>query len=51
MYSKKETVYTSLNTLIPSEKCDKIYKVSFRIKAPTKGNIDDQENYIKYSTR
>jgi hypothetical protein len=39
------TFYTSLNTLVPQDKYNKFYKVSFRFKSPADPNIGDQENY------
>jgi hypothetical protein len=39
------TFYTSLNTLVPQDKYNKFYKVSFRFKSPADPNIEDQENY------
>ena len=39
------TFFTNFNTLIPPEKYNKFYKITFRIKTPADANINDQENY------
>ena len=39
------TFFTSFNTLIPQEKYNQYYKVSFRLKTPADANILDQDSH------
>jgi hypothetical protein len=43
--TENPTFYTSLNTLVPKDKYNKYYKVSFRMKTAANALIIDQENY------